>query len=610
MKRRCALEFKTLNEAQLKEIRLESLVIYFPFNRLNVDVGILVRGKAEGVEQRKEWIYKLMIYLIRFYQVGFAESSTYERLMAFRYFIKFSDKEELNALDNEDGLIAGAFAYKADLENRIRTNRLKRNTAGSYLSSLQSCLAEIVSDDAVDRLRNLRISKRMRETTSTVPPDKDDLINQLNVSIRILEKLTGFLVNLESFPIHFPVYDKKFICIPNYHVPWVNCKNGPLAKTNAQFIWDYENGKIRSLEDSLRAAKQKGWHGRTYRIAALRRSILARLEDANSDRFHITRLKLAELGAQAFAMIFLAGTGMNLTQMSQIPYEVDELDINPSSIDFKLIKARGGGREVNFEIRKGLIKRLKKYLKLREYIIDAYGIPDPGILFFEIEKGQAYKITSVKLFTYGKKLAKFFELKSSLGSRNFRVFKGQSVAMKHGMFIASQILQNSQGTLNASYLTGNENKSAREITGFFEEYLKGQIAKPESSLQATSLGRCRSPSSPDQISENVKLSPDCAKYSGCLNCKNFAIHSDRKDLRKLLSYSFVVSEFFGSEKNKSPELRDFIFSRIDQLVSTIVSSGRVTPTDVRELKSEIETENSLSPFWKMKYEQFIDLGMV
>ena len=107
-------------------------------------------------------------------------------------------------------------------------------------------------------------------------------------------------------------------------------------------------------------------------------------QQPNEDKRHFNRLRAASTAAMAFLFLFVANTGMNTAPVLSLPWSqaLAESVARPGAErqGFRSVKYRAGGATVSFEVGIAFMPKLKKYLKLRAYLLE--GSPGCDTLFF------------------------------------------------------------------------------------------------------------------------------------------------------------------------------------------------------------------------------------
>jgi len=300
---------------------------------------------------------------------------------------------------------------------------------------------------------------------------------------------------------------------------------------------------------------------------------------------------------------------MNLTQASQLNWETNKFETEKKSAHFHTIKNRAKGKVVEFSIASTMTRHFRKYLKLRQYLLRALGDESFPSLLVDFAGNTPRRVSSKLRPDYNRKINQFFDFGGSLKFLELRVSKAQRFAMQHGIFAASQAMQNSPKTLNKHYLRGNKATAIEELTNFYSSYSKILKENDKETIQTT-LGQCRTLNDPNPVNEKVPYKPDCSRPEGCLFCTKFAVHASRSALNKLLSFSYIINLTASNSFNKSePELLA-INTKIEHLVKLICDAATIKNQELSKIRHSIEVENIMPKFWQYKFELLSDLGAI
>ena len=600
--------FKTSEEDILKA-PIDLIVLHFANEYANVDLNFFRVDRDDFQNSRYIFLRDFLIALVRLAQHGHGAPYIRGIVGSFRQFVRFSDRNELVDFNNYDEIISHAQSYRLQLVERVRLKEIKRRTAASYISNLKNILIELLPINYHDRIDRLRISKKLIATDITSAPSDEELLQYIEISEIIFNQLSNFVLKNTKFPIHLNFRSNKYALTPHGNFPFCNIEKGPDIQTATRYVWNYEKLYIRSLASTLEAAKldNKTLTKKTAYKAIQR--VRKRLHAVNSYEYHVLRFRLARLANEAFIILFIAATGMNITQASQLNWESDDFVQDRPSVHFRTIKNRAWGKIVEFEIATDFIRLFKQYLKLRKYLFRASESYNVESLLVDFVEKSPRRVTARCRQEYNNKLEFFFDFGVHLNFREIRVGKAQRLAAEHGIFLASQKMQNSPSTFVKHYLRGNKVNAIKELSTFFSSYSEVLI---EDIVETTTtvLGQCKTINDPEKVEDNAPYLPNCLRPEGCLFCKKFAVHADRISLKKLLSFSYILNlTALSGFKKSGPELKA-VNSRIEHLTSLICNAANIKDTELNQIKHSIEVENTMPEFWQYKLELLSDLGVV
>lgn len=516
--------------------------------------------------------------------------------------------------DQQDARIAFA-NYIEYFRNMVRQNIISINTAAKRQNHVMHFLSNLFQIDDIGRgIRLLRLS--MRATESTTLPDEKMQGKMLDLCGKLFEGISFFVLKKKPYPFR--------LRMPNYlswedNILWIfpavtwfmsptDLKMRDLRKYPG-WVWDYHNGRVcRKREIAHKYPNET----RARKAVDSADSLII---DANADPRHFRRRNIAMFAHNMFVQLFLANTGMNWAQVKALPWG-ESYEVQAEDQGFRSIKYRAGGRKVVFTIQSGFIVFFKKYLELRDYLLDGE-ICD--LLFFTRgvglnappkEMGHGIlKCSHDTLSHIDPSIERIF-------SKRWRAAKGDWALRNTDLKTASTLLQNSELTMRRYYSTGSVVSATEEFSGYFDRLAKVVRSVNRDTtlpnLVESPLGGCSGQGDPELAEDSVPISPDCKQPEGCLFCNKFAVHADELDLRKILSCRFVIlaTEHLSASKEHFDNLFGEVLHRIDFIVNKI----RCLSTQHAELVSrvihEIDDDGNLSEYWSGKLNMLINLGVI
>ena len=366
-------------------------------------------------------------------------------------------------------------------------------------------------------------------------------------------------------------------------------------------VYDYTNGKLFQINEIVDKYPYK--HSAVKQIKNSQQA----LKNANEDTRHHQRRRAASIASQAFIQLFYANTGQNQSSVESMDWS-DDYDVSQSRQGFRIVKHRGYKGQVLFEIEATFLDAFKKYLKLRQWILNGQ---KTNLLFFTA--GRYYDKTPS---TWANTTTNFYKLLKSLdpaipkfGSRQWRANKSQFINENADLATAAVVLDHSVEVHKKSYSEGTEGQAAEQLSQFFDGVIKA-ASQINTSAKDNSLGQCKDYGHPDQLDSESSMIPDCHQPQGCLFCKHYYLHIDEKDIRKLASCRYVMSatEHLSASPEHHAKVFTPVINRIDSLLETMRQRGKNEAKLVERVVEEVQ-EEELSAYWETELRILIDLGL-
>lgn len=543
-----------------------------------------------------------------------------------RKFVTFMDWCDSNghsdALDGEASARAAFRAYVEHLRRLVSQHQLNNNSAASDQNACRDVLADFLDIEFLDRGVNLLTKNAIFDTPTPVP--SDDAQGKVVAWCQSLFYGISELVTGEK-PYPFAIAVPEYLHWPDNHLwlfpseQWCKPPDTPFERRkgglNDHIAHDYDNGAIYSLEALITKC---GARCTLKQLMARRSYALRRIAVANRDSRSRTRIERAMLAIKAFMILFVAGTGMNAAQVISLPWslELDGAMDNPLTErqGFRSIKYRANNRLVHFEIGVQFVPHLRRYLKLRRYLLAGR---EYELLFFGFRGARPSILTDPlpharEVFTNTYKILRRFDATlPRVMPREWRAAKQDHVIRHHDPHTAARLMQHSVKTALTKYSNGSEVAHQIEIGNFLSHVEKVVLAKGENleHAETRSIGLCAEPNHPNPISGHVPVKPDCKGPEGCLFCDQYRVHADEVDTRKLLSCRYCVrkTSHLASSQEQFAQVFGVVLDRIGFILGEI---GRRDAPMVTRIEREVDVEGELDPYWTIKLETLMELDLV
>lgn len=539
----------------------------------------------------------------------------------YRAFIKFMDWCDSNEHESAlAGVATGRSAlrgYVAHLRHLFDANGIAMATANGHQNHLILVLNQHFDIPNIDLGINLiKFAKNL--ISNTLVPTQDKVGKFMSINLAVFDGIFDLVVEKKEFP--YAVKMPKFVGYTNNQMWIFPVKSGwarhPDSIVGEVFrAYDYENGRIKSFDEVFQFYSSKD-----IAISSIKR-VLAVISDANGDMRAPSRIQFASLANSTFIRLFEAITGANRADIERIEW-TDEIASQVAKPDtarqgFRSIKVRAANREVFYQIGVTYMPLLRKFVRLREWLLDGDSC---DLMFFQFNAPGGAGPTGPT--TLGPRntsslVGSFLIIypsfkKINLGNRGTRASKQDYVIRNHDPVIGAKIMQHSLPTALRSYSNGSAELARDEIGDFLQRvHSVVEIGRDTKIEEERAAGGCISKNQPRSIVFDPPVKPDCRNPEGCLFCDKYRAHADEKDVRKLLSAKFVVGQ--TSQLAASAEEYDRVFgatiTRIDEILLDIRVVNDSMPAVIDRISKEV-LKDGLDDYWSLKMSELYELGIL
>lgn len=616
-------------------LRPETCVLLFPSGK-SVDVGSLcyltraadqergkaVRRRGEGwpvdlatlSASRQARVRTLIQYISdQVEHSGGSEETIRTTLTRFIAFMSWADAGDHAAvLDGEPAARAAFRAYVAYLRELVRTNQLSANSGAGQQNAVLGFLKGFLDiEDLAQGVNLLRKSKTAAEATE--PPGEDSQAKVLSLADALFEGLAALVLDKLPYPhrIGMPAYlgweHNELWVFPS--ISWFMSPHMAEDRLERRCSCpgnDYRNGRVATVEELMALPEFSA--GPVQRARDVVRLTNRQLTKVNADPRHAHRGQMANQAANMFLLLFAAQTGMNQTQLEDLAW-ADSYEVSVSRQSFRVIKARAGHRVTHFELPLAFMPKFKRYLALREYILNGRSC---DLLFFKIGEKGTGAIGPVKS-GFDSMYAMLRRIDPSLPlvkSRKWRAAKSDWFVRNTDIATTAAVLQNSEQTVAVSYAAGSQAAHLEEMSDFLNQVTASVIAKDvdvENGMECA-VGVCSDYGAPS-TSPGGPVVANCKQAEGCLFCHKYKVHADERDTRKLISCRFCIQQtapLAGSEER----FQETVGPVLDRIGGLLAEISKLDDALVAKVEREVTEGGELDPYWARKLEMLIELGVV
>lgn len=530
-----------------------------------------------------------------------------------RRFIDWADQTgREDCLSGGDATRIAFRGWVDHVEERFRRHEIKAISA----SLLQRAVLDILERYTADKhlSRGLRLVSNRGVSNGTEPASTHDLTQVLAVNQALFDGLSALVLQSMAFPhkVEMPVslgwMDSHLWCFPDstWHFP--PSRRGERATvTGANGAFDYVNGDVAAASD-VRIYYKTAYAARR----AVERAHAA-IETSNVNPYCRMRFSLARLASDAFLFLFLANTGCNLAVAAAI--ETDgTLEAATANQNFRTLKFRAGGKLVSVVTPASFLPAFRKFVELRRYLLRAESHP---YLFFafrgrtddELVPGEIRDDVFDRLFRV---LRGILPGVKTMGPRAIRASVDDYYRRTHDRAITAKVMGRSEAVTDRHYLAGSPVDHQDELTIFFEKVSKvardqkviASQRRPPGSKVLEEGGSCSSFGHPQALADDIVV-PDCR--SGCLFCANRILIANHIDARKVASAGFLMEQLIMGPLSET-ELRPKIEKCDEDL--RLIAAFPGCEEMVRSVRKDVSENGNLTPYFRDKYDLFLELGVL
>ena len=548
------------------------------------------------------------------YSTGMRELTLNRYSYNFRKFIDWCDRnDQKNILDSIVFARNSYDHYIKHLTELTRSNQLNINTAARYQNQVKELLTYIFDDNNGFLTEGLRVlRKSMSATNITQPPPNSKVSQAIDLYLSVFKQITHFILEPGKYPFQLKLSSEDLWVFPTSKPTATKPELASRHEWKKGFwAWDYRNGCLSNSED-IKQHYGGGHQQQKNAVRIVMKSANKVLTDANNNDRHFYRRRLAVLAAETFVMLFISNTGMNLSQVNSLEWNGD-YDIDKEYQGYRTIKYRANSKPQEFIVTSTFLPLFRRYLKLREYLINN----NSTMLFFTFDGAleKAKSLPQSFTMSFNQKLRNNVGISSPLvTAREWRAHKADWLIRNTDPATTAIMLQNSERTVLKHYSEGSDAESADEMTQFYDALNKINFRSSNKSITYSEIpaGHCNQYNSPVPDIENVPLIPQCSTASSCLFCSHHRVIVDEKDIRKLLSLRFLSLETRQLAANEAhyTDVVGTLLSRLEVIVESIESIDNEHRLLVERISREITHEERLDPYWAHKYQLLINLELL
>lgn len=448
---------------------------------------------------------------------------------------------------------------------------------------------------------------RTTEDSYTTPPTESEVKRFHNVCMNLFDELTDFILNNKKFP--YPtIIDNQKIVLTTEAYPFLSeeiADTKPRKGPYSPFV-DYRTGLCKSLEEAIQTVPDMTQvHFRSFTEKSRKDLYIG-----NSALYCQKRTRLHKLAHDAFLALFSLYSGANETPLIDAPWHGDfEILKGRKGERIISLKSRGGVQLVTFHIASPFIKKFRKFIKLREHILNG---SEHDYLFIGLDYrfiSQPTKLKTNALSEMCTILRTVFDKTFPILSyRRLRAYKDYWLVKNHGTDSAATLLQHSQTTQRRNYTNIEEREAVEQIVSSMKKIVSSlDAAIPYSSPG----GGCAGGQPVKSLSIPYGYEPDCKNGQGCLFCENFRVTADALGIHKLVSMEYVIKRFIHT----CDSVEQFVdhhqpaIDAITILLNAIKKKDDRLVKTIDDMRHAVYTQHTLTDYWEKYLERFVKIGV-
>lgn len=444
------------------------------------------------------------------------------------------------------------------------------------------------------------------------PPEKERVSEYLEISLNIAITFSRFLIDGAPFPLRFEATDYHTYIFP-VNGPYITPHSPSTSNFNA---YDFVEGRIKAVSELRKSSALKlPW----YSVDSARKTLLR----ANSDQFHVSRMRMASLAMFAYATVINFVVGANSGEMAQFLFD-DALELakSPLKKELSAIKLRAKGLKVNYSIGRGPgLQILKEYLVFREWVLK--GRKCEYLFFQPVVSAPGGRVWGCEPLStefsskYFKRLRGAFLPQHAKNIPPALVRKYKSLTLhllRHSPFLVSAVMNHTTSTNFQSYSGIGVSDQKSEFSTYWLA-VKRAATRARDAEQKDSVpiaaGHCGGMNIPVKDISDVAIEPDCTSPYGCLFCENYQVHSDEADVLKLTSFQYVVDAIRRNAPviSFSEETFKDLAVRIEVILDAIAQKSESARQLVEDVRRKVFDLGILTPFWEQRLQRYEKMGI-
>ena len=509
---------------------------------------------------------------------------------------------------------------KAKLLSSLKTTGL------SKLYDYQLVFAELICLYHNKDLKKFReisvVLSRTKKTTKIETVSLETLSYFYDFNKKIFYALTNFLMNKRDYPFIFSYPQSEKPQIVHYPIDgFIQTMKQKLFKEDGFLVNRSELQEV--INEINEPFGLVSVQGHKIYLESLYNGFTENLSKKNQEK-SLDKARLINYAVSAFAMCFYCESSIN----SSLLYSVKPEDLKDSQASTKglrlcIIKPRAGYKRIELLIAAQMLPLIEDYKKFRSWVLSlTYDEDMPNLLFsLSTKLGETddffksvNSYSGYSVGNYKRWLLRFIPNFTWINPNIIRkststIFYNESKSL----VVASKKLGNTPAVVGRHYIEASEEKFVEQVSDFFDaiqDKITNKYRKDNEILavsinedsEETAMGGCKklTPKLHNGFTNELEK-PHCSNPSSCLFCENYVVHSDREDIKKLMSLKKILSI---SDKNDEAIV---ITRRINEILKIIYEKYPETQNDFITVAQSVD-RGEFDEYWKDHLNLLLELG--
>lgn len=555
---------------------------------------------------------------VNYYKTALKDFSDY-------YFKSMSDVD----FNKYDDCIKAYEKYTQTLLNQKAELLCSVNTKGFVtLAKRQHMFAELICLFHNKDLNKFKskwvILTRNREQSAIQTVSLEELNIFYNFNKKLFYALKKFLMTDTAYPFVFSVSDEEKRKIVHYpFISFIQTTKRKLLKDDGFLKNQIE---VRELIDKINEPlKNKTIETTKSYYQQMYDNFKNFLEQSQKDKLSQDKAVLINYAVSAFAMCMYCESSINSSQLFHLRLDdLTEFQQSIKGIKLCVTKPRSGYKPIELFVAAPMIPLLENYKEFRQWALSLTNNKNfENLLFslntklgsttnyFEVVNGYSgSQSLNLRRWIYG--FLPDFEwiVATVIRKSTSTYFYNQT----ESSLVVSKKLGNTPKVVSSHYIEASEEDFVGQVSNFFDKvydeisskYRKNNDVidvKIDEVSEKTAIGGCKEPTPKIHIGFTSELEqPNCSNPSSCLFCENYVVHSDREDLRKLMSLKKILAM---SDKNDEAII---LTKRINEILKILYDKYPEKIEDFIFVAKSVEL-GEFDEYWQDHLNLLLELGV-
>lgn len=438
---------------------------------------------------------------------------------------------------------------------------------------------------------------------------------------KLFHSLTDFLINEKNFPFIFS-YQKDNPIIVHYPFDgFAQTLKKKLIKEDGFLVNRSELQEVINAIDE--PFGMTSVEGHKLYLESIYNGFVEGLNKNNYVK-SLDRARLINYAVSAFAMCFYCESSINPSQLYSVkPEDLNDFRAETKGLRISVIKPRAGYKQTELLISAQMLPLIEDYKIFRLWALSHIDDENTPYLLFHLNTklGRNDYFKSVNNFTanpvsnYKRWILNFLPSFNFLKPNVIRksistIFFNESKSA----FVTSKKLGNTPVVVGRHYIEASEEEFTGQVSDFFDaihEKISNKYRKNNEVInvtinvysEETAMGGCKEliPRLHHGFTNELEK-PNCSNPSSCLFCENYVVHSDREDIRKLMSLKKILSI---CAKNDEAHV---VIRRINEILKILYEKYPETQNNFITVAESVEL-GEFDEYWQDHLDLLLGLGV-